>query len=156
MENYESGQKNQELGSSGGFESGHGVSARENVEASKIEWGPELGQMSWYDAHNEIIRLNNSDHEKRRLYWRLPTVMELREKFTKTDPVSEGFSPGDYWSGTICKLPHPPYRDDNYSYRVSTYGGLTYLERKDAASPLYENGRDPTPQIYVRPVRDIL
>jgi hypothetical protein len=54
--------------------------AEVKAEGQKLEWGPELGRMSWYDAKNKIAELNAvlSEGDKS---WRLPTKVELIAEF---------------------------------------------------------------------------
>ena len=73
----------------------------ENIESSKLEWGPELGPMSWYDAQKKIIKLNKSLPEGEKP-WRLPTENELVAEFNKTGETPNGFKKDCYWS----VLPH--------------------------------------------------
>lgn len=73
--------------------------AEAKSEGQKLEWGPELGRMSWDDAQVKITELNASltGGEKQ---WRLPTVNELVGEFKKTNSTPAGFEiyNGYYWS----------------------------------------------------------
>ena len=68
-------------------------------EASKLEWGPELGQISWDDAQEKIVELNAKLAEGEKP-WRLPTKDELVAEFEKTGSTPIGFQSGSYWSNT--------------------------------------------------------
>ena len=46
-------------------------------EAPKLEWGPELGEMSWDDAQDKLVELNGRLKGKKP--WRLPTIKELEK-----------------------------------------------------------------------------
>lgn len=65
----------------------------ENIESSKLEWGPDLGEMSWDEAQTKIAELNTELTEGEKL-WRLPTTTELEKEFKN----STGFSETNYWS----------------------------------------------------------
>jgi formylglycine-generating enzyme required for sulfatase activity len=53
--------------------------APENIEATpKIEWGPDLGLMSWNDTQEKVAELNANLSEGEKA-WRLPTSTELRK-----------------------------------------------------------------------------
>lgn len=91
-------------------------SGKESVESSKLEWGPELGQMSWNNAQTKIDNLNKK-LGKGEKPWRLPTKDELVAEFSKTDSTPAGFQSGCYWSGTT----HPGYSDG--AYIVLMYNG---------------------------------
>jgi hypothetical protein len=85
----------------------------ENIESSKLEWGPDLGEMSWDDAQTKIAELNKGLAEGEKP-WRLPTKDELVARFEKTNstPTDEKY----YWSSTT-----QPDNKDNYM--VSTRKG---------------------------------
>ena len=99
----------------------------ENIESSKLEWGPELGPMSWYDAQKKIIKLNKSLPEGEKP-WRLPTKDELRAEFKKNGSTPTGFQEQSYWSSTT----HPNGPD--FAYEVRMYDGNTPCCDKDALS----------------------
>ena len=73
--------------------------AEAKAEEYKIEWGLELGDMSWNDAQARIVELNTrlTEEEKQ---WRLPTRDELLAKFKETNSTPAGFESEYYWSGT--------------------------------------------------------
>ena len=79
---------------------------QENIEKPKIEWGPELGRMSWDRAQIEITELNSGlkDGEKP---WRLPTKDELLAEFNKTNSMPEGFGGGYYLSSSVHPFESP-------------------------------------------------
>jgi len=73
------------------------MSGVENVEALKLEWGPELGKMNWNDAQVKIKELNSKLAEGEKP-WRLPTRKELIAALEKIDSTSTGFTKGMfYW-----------------------------------------------------------
>ena len=73
--------------------------AEAKAEGQKLEWGPDLGQMSWNDTQAKINELNKGlvEGEKK---WRLPTKDELVAEFDKTHSTPVGFEGGPYWYGT--------------------------------------------------------
>jgi hypothetical protein len=85
----------------------------ENIEVSKLEWGPELGKMLYDDGQAKIAELNTKLTEGEKA-WRLPTKDELVARFEKTNstPTDEKY----YWSSTTR-----PDNKDNYM--VSTRNG---------------------------------
>lgn len=106
----------------------------ENIESSKLEWGPELGAMSWNKAKTEIDNLNKKLGEDEKP-WRLPTKDELLVKCNKTGSPPPGFQSDFYWSSTIShgsdKL---SYGHDNLVYIVSMNYGHVNLYHKDNPS----------------------
>jgi len=50
--------------------------AEAKAEGQKLEWGPDLGEMSWNDTQERIKQLNTNLAEGEKL-WRLPTHEEL-------------------------------------------------------------------------------
>lgn len=58
-------------------------------EISGLEWGRDLGTMSWYEAsvHYECIH-----------GWRLPTIDELKNAYNKK---LEGFDEHTFWSANM-------------------------------------------------------
>ena len=97
MGNPETGPRNPELDKAGGLESGQGTGARENIEKSPLEWGSDLGFMSWDDAQIKIAELNVNLTEGENK-WRLPTKDELLDEFNKTGSIPSGFKPTVYMS----------------------------------------------------------
>jgi hypothetical protein len=77
----------------------------ENIESQKLEWGPDLDEMSWYDAQKKIAELNEG-LEKGEKPWRLPTIGELKAEYKKTNSTPPGFhgilnkTTVRYWSCT--------------------------------------------------------
>jgi hypothetical protein len=69
----------------------------ENVDISKLEWGIDLGRISWNDAQAKIAELNKNLAEEEKL-WRLPTRYELVAEFKKTGSTPAGFEDRYYWS----------------------------------------------------------
>ncbi len=63
---------------------GHIPLAPENIERLKLEWGPDLGPMSWRVAKTKATELNKK-LRKGEKQWRLPTTDELlaKAKFDK-------------------------------------------------------------------------
>lgn len=51
-------------------------------KAPKLEWGQELGNISWNDAQEKIEELNSNLKEGEK-EWRLPTAGELFREFEK-------------------------------------------------------------------------
>jgi len=88
----------------------------ESIESSKLEWGPELGQMSWNTAQSKIEKLNK-DLKKGEKPWRLPTKDELVAEFNKAGGTPAGFQRDYYWSGTTP----PGY--SGYAYDVNMGSG---------------------------------
>ena len=82
----------------------------ETIEKPKLEWGPDLGQMSWNEAQVKIAELNANLAEGEKP-WRLPTVEELETEFKKTNSTPFGFRPDAYWSGDSV-----PDHDDYAEY----------------------------------------
>jgi hypothetical protein len=95
----------------------------ENIESSKLEWGPDLGEMSWYDAQTKIAELNSTLPEGEKP-WRLPTKDELVAEFKKTGSTPADFQRGAYWSETTL-LPDRP----NVAFFVSVEG-IVYNDTK--------------------------
>lgn len=77
--------------------------APENVEASKLEWGQELGPLSYNEANKKIEELNTKLAEGEKT-WRLPSKEELLAEFRKTNSTPVGFQNGFYWSGDIHQI----------------------------------------------------
>jgi len=92
----------------------------ENIESSKLEWGPELGQMSWNDAQEKITELNAKLAEGEKP-WRLPTKDELETKFKKGGPSITGFQKDFYWSNSD---------DGRWAWAFLSDGGLGTSDEK--------------------------
>ena len=92
----------------------------ESIESSKLEWGPDLGQLSWNTAQVKIEKLNK-DLKKGEKPWRLPTKDELVAEFNKAGKTPAGFERRYYWSGTTRP------QDSDYAYYVSMGSGLVYF-----------------------------
>jgi hypothetical protein len=73
--------------------------AETKAEELKLEWGPELGEMSWSDAQSKITELNSKLTEGEKT-WRLPTNDELIAEFKKTGSTPDGFQGDNFWSST--------------------------------------------------------
>ena len=69
----------------------------ENVESLKLEWGPDLGIITWDDAQEKIAELNSKLTEGEKP-WRLPTTNELVAQFKETGLAINNFEFGPYWS----------------------------------------------------------
>ena len=109
--------------------------ADENIESSKLEWGPELGQMSWDNAQTKIAELNSGLAEGEKP-WRLPTADEFKVEHGKNDSIV--FQKGHY----LTSIQHPKY---NYGVMVFyPYSG----DNGDIA-----NGYKEDPEHYIRCVR---
>ena len=74
----------------------------ESVEASELEWGPELpltyDKAYWKDTIHTIDILNKNLKLGEKP-WRLPSRDELITEFNKTAKTPSNFN-GDYWSET--------------------------------------------------------
>jgi len=78
----------------------------ENIEGSKLEWGPEFGPCSWDEARDYLAELNVRLTGKEQ--WRMPSKEDLLNAFNKKVPgfltkAPNEFSNGDdrsvlYWS----------------------------------------------------------
>ncbi|MEI6191447.1 MAG: DUF1566 domain-containing protein [bacterium] len=112
--------------------------AEAKAEGQKLEWGPDLGRMSWNEVQVKITDLNSklAEGEKN---WRLPTRDELCnmfDMFDKTGSTPAGFSPrGVYWSDTVDPV------SPDFAYSVRPAGGYVY------------NDGTVTPSFLVRCVR---
>ena len=116
----------------------------ENIEkAESLEWGPELGRMSYKDALVKITELNLKLRKGESL-WRLPTADELMAAFSKASgfshPLNAGFKGDNYWSRTSDPT------DDDFAY-VITDGGVSEPRS-------YEKAYDGEYNSFVRLVRD--
>jgi hypothetical protein len=88
----------------------------DSIETSKLEWGPELGQMSWGSTLIKIEEINKS-LAKGETPWRLPTIDELLLEFKKNNSAPSGFdSSCIYWSGTT----HPVDSGSTYMIDMGT------------------------------------
>jgi hypothetical protein len=95
----------------------------ENIEAEpKLEWGPQLREMSWGYAQDKIMQLNSklAEGEKQ---WRLPTADELKAKFKKTGSTPAGFYSDYYWSSTTSPV------DSSIAYYVNMGDGRVYHDK---------------------------
>jgi hypothetical protein len=110
----------------------------ENIESSKLEWGADLGEMSWYTGEEEIAKLNGnlSEEEKK---WRFPTVEELQAEFKKTNSKPAGFESENYWSGAT---------DPDDSNGVGSDAYIVVMYKGDLISGVKSNE-----DARVRPVR---
>ena len=84
----------------------------ENIESSTLEWGPELGKMSWDEAQAKIEELNKNLVEGEKP-WRLPESDEIAGgfNFEKRKVVPTDFKDEYYFTF------HPPtQRDPKYNY----------------------------------------
>ncbi|MFA7252757.1 MAG: DUF1566 domain-containing protein [Candidatus Paceibacterota bacterium] len=103
----------------------------ESVEGPKLEWGADLGQMSWNDALKKITELNATLPEGEKP-WRLPTEKELcdefdYDEFRKTRSSSAvGFQDNYYWSDSLT--PTNPFLVPilHMGNGVADYGGTGY------------------------------
>jgi len=80
------------------IKAGNDVPAAEiKAEGAKLEWGQDLGQMSWNQAQEKSKELNSklSKEEKK---WRLPNLDELAAKLNETGSTPDGFQPHSYWT----------------------------------------------------------
>ena len=104
------------------------AAAEAKAEGQKLEWGPELGKMSWNDAQVKIAELNAGLAEGEKP-WRLPTKDELVAEFNKTRSTPAGLQRESYWSGTT-------YPDGlGYAYGVSMGSGdVNYGYKEDRGS----------------------
>jgi len=95
----------------------------ESIETQKLEWGPELGQMSWDKAIKEIEQLNNNlkDGEKP---WRLPTTKELLDESKKNVLNRTSFLGDNYWSADI------PGRSKDYACFVTFFESTDSCDEK--------------------------
>jgi len=96
----------------------------ETIEKPKLEWGPELGEMSWNDAQKKVEELNESlaEGEKK---WRLPTKDELATEFRKTNSIPTGFQSSHYWSSTM----YPGFRNSAYTIHMAD-GSMNHDEKE--------------------------
>jgi hypothetical protein len=67
--------------------------ALENLEEGlSLEWGPELGKMSWYKAQEKVVELNKTLKEGEKS-WRLPTRQDWEDVFKAfTEAKKQGAS----------------------------------------------------------------
>lgn len=66
----------------------------ENVEVSKLEWGPDLGEVNWEEALKKLEQLNAGLVEGE-FEWRFPSEYDWLDKF-KT-PDLGGLNPDTYY-----------------------------------------------------------
>ena len=112
--------------------------AETKAEELKLEWGPELGNMTWNGCVNVIDMLNKS-LSKGVKPWRLPTKDELIAEYKKTNSTPAGFQSDYYWSSDT----YPNSGNGNDAYIVGM--------KKGDAGP-YGKGRE-LHHIYCRCVR---
>ncbi len=104
--------------------------AEAKAEELKLEWGLELGRMSWIDAQKEITKLNKK-LEKGEKLWRLPTKDELLAEFERTDSVD--FKHSHYWSSSDDSL--YGYSNDN-AWNIRMSDGDAHYESKEFSEGL--------------------
>ncbi|MFA5934610.1 MAG: DUF1566 domain-containing protein [Candidatus Paceibacterota bacterium] len=100
--------------------------AETKAEEQKLEWGPELGRMSWYDAENKIAELNAGLLEGEKP-WRLPTKDELVAEFNKAGKTPIDFQDDYYWSGTALTY---DLEDSDHFHIVSMDKAYVYHDEK--------------------------
>jgi len=83
----------------------------DNIETSSLEWGLDLGLMSWNDAQVKIVELNKGLAEEGKP-WRLPTIDELLTEFNKTGSTSNDFLGDFYWASAKNPIDKEPYTID--------------------------------------------
>ena len=98
------------------------IEKAESIESSKLEWGPDLGTMSWRQAKVEIKKLNKGLKwgEKK---WRLPEKDELVAVFEKKRSALADFNDrftSEYWSGNTEYNAATGSRD---AYTVNMHNG---------------------------------
>jgi hypothetical protein len=71
--------------------------AEVKAEGQKLEWGPELGEMSWNDLQTKISELNVGIVDKRK-QWRLPNYTDFRFQFENTGSTSADFVKDMHWT----------------------------------------------------------
>lgn len=77
----------------------------ENIEASKLEWGPLYNAMTMDRAREELYEINRNLKEGEKP-WRFPTEDEIVFLFNRVGLTPEGFynkgfrNKGDYWATT--------------------------------------------------------
>ena len=116
---------------------GNDVPAAEaKAEGQSLEWGPDLGKMSYLDALKKIEELNGSlaDGEKP---WRLPTKDELVDEFNKIKSIPRGFREGYYWSNETTE---PEYSDTVVIVNMGS--GHIHLNVKHASNTFVRCVRD--------------
>lgn len=66
-----------------------------------VEWGPDLGFMSWHQAQDRLNELNkNLPPDKR---WRLPSPGRLKTVFAQKEEEFSSFEKKPYWSSRVDK-----------------------------------------------------
>lgn len=93
----------------------------ENIEASKLEWGPDLGEVSVYDIKGKVEELN-AGLMKGEKTWRLPSLDELIHEYKRTGSTPVGFLADYYWSGTS----HPNMKGNFYIFDMGEQPGYDY------------------------------
>ena len=104
---------------------------------TNLEWGIELGQMSWDEAQAKITELN-AKLEKGEKPWRLPSMEELggiAEQLEEHE-VSGFNSHTPYWSSTKYE---PSSKVDQYDYY-----GVSTKKKGGSAFGYYKHNTDPS------------
>jgi hypothetical protein len=70
------------------------IQGEESIEVSKLEWGPDLGEVNWEEALKKLEQLNASLAEGE-FKWRFPSEYDLLDRF-KT-PGFGGLNPDTYY-----------------------------------------------------------
>lgn len=111
-------------------------------ETSKLEWGVELGKMSWDSAQAKIKELNAKLPKGSEKRWKLPTKDQLMDEFSK-NPDPKGFKGDRYWTGQQDYKRGSRYTPNYYYYvRKNPSGGLEGFGSLDSG------------ECYARPVLD--
>ena len=110
--------------------------AEVKAEGQKLEWGPELGGMSWDDAWKKVVELNNGLLEREKK-WRVPFSSELVAEFRKNNSTPVGFSPVNYWAAEM-----DPNQDVGHDVTIPGLDG--YIHHSYSRTVNMENGNDGT------------
>lgn len=135
--------------------------AEAKAEGQGLEWGPDLGRMSWYDVQTKIAELNASLAEGEKS-WRLPTKYELVAEFDKAGKTPTGFQSDYYLSDTTIsdeiiagfekegKIP-ADFQDEYYRISRTTDVGNVFIINMDNG---FVSDHEKGVGYYVRLVRD--